>query len=531
MSMPAPKSSWPPKEYEAAFESIRRDDALLNGQLDVINQRRARQYGPEPYQHRSQYNGGIVGKTSRAFLGRPPADRAKSHLITHHLPVAEELTTALADYMAGKPPQAELAPEDEGNTRAAEALNRLVTSDEFAAQWWNAVYSAGSLGWVFGRVVWNQNVQPHPWIEWVDADNGMCLFENGRQSSILFWDTYVEDKGDTVFRLFQEHTPGQIEYQLYKGSEDNVGFPVDFGQHECAKHLMKIEGLQDGTILKTGAESPTAHMLANYHPKRQWRHDTLLRYYSTSDVSRGAQIFEDIDHNWSQLQHEVEAARGRLFVDEQLLDSDGPGRGEFFDFMRDVFKTRPSITAEEKPTFEQVQFDMRVEQYLTLIDSDIRKAVSALGLSPFTVDMDPQASGDMTATETRARTKRTRATAATKSRMERAHLSAILTAYLELDADLNGYTPPTQPVLVSLPDQIEVNENELINAASQSYAAGIMSLDTAVRKQHPEWTPEQVEEEVQKIREDERSRNAFDPLALAPGDEAFSTGDDGGVEQ
>lgn len=527
MSMPAPKSSWPPKEYEAALDSIRHDDAILNGQLEVINQRRARQYGPRPYQHRSQYNGGLVGKTSRAFLGRPTGDKSKSHLITHHLPIAEELTTALADYMAGKPPQAELAAEDEGNTRAKEALDRLVTSDEFAAQWWNAVYSAGSLGWVFGRVVWNQNIQPHPWIEWVDADNAMAQFENGRQSSILFWDTFVEGKDDKVFRLFQEHKPGQIEYQLFEGTEDNVGYPVDFGSHEAAHHLMEIDELIDGTVLKTGAESPTAHMLANYHPQRRWRNHPLLRYYSTSDVSRGAQIFEDIDHNWSQLQHEVEAARGRLFVDENLLDSEGPGHGEFFDFMRDVFKTRPSITAEDKPTFEQVQFDMRVEQYLTLIDSDIRKAVSALGLSPFTVDMDPQASGDMTATETRARTKRTRATAATKSRMERAHLSAILTAYLELDADLNGYAPPTQPVLVALPDQVEVNDNELINAAASSYSAGIMSLSTAVRKQHPEWTPDQVEDEVEAIRADERARSAFDPLTLEAGDAPFSTGDAG----
>lgn len=275
----------------------------------MINQRRSRQYGPQPYQHRSQFNGGIVGKTSRAFLGRPTGDKGKSHLITHHLPVAEELTTALADYMAGKPPQAELAAEDEGNTRAKEALDRLVTSDEFAAQWWNAVYSAGSLGWVFGRVVWNQNVQPHPWIEWIDADNAICQFENGRQSSILFWDTYEEDKGDTVFRLFQEHTPGQIEYQLYEGTEDNVGRPVDFEAHEATKHLMEI-GLTDGTILKTGADAPTAHMMPNYHPQRRWRNHPLLRYYSASDVSRGAQIFEDIDHNWSQLQHEVEAARG-----------------------------------------------------------------------------------------------------------------------------------------------------------------------------------------------------------------------------
>ncbi|WP_200448615.1 hypothetical protein [Corynebacterium macginleyi] len=79
-------------------------------------------------------------------LAVPLGIKSKSHLITHHLSIAEELTTALADYMAGKAPQAELASGDEGNTPAKEALDRLVTSDEFVAQWWNAVYSAGALG-------------------------------------------------------------------------------------------------------------------------------------------------------------------------------------------------------------------------------------------------------------------------------------------------------------------------------------------------------------------------------------------------
>ena len=275
---------------------------------------------------------------------------------------------------------------------------------------------------------------------------------------------------------------------------------------------MELEGLQDGTVLPTGSELITADMLDNYRPRHAWRQKKLLRYYHTSDVARAAGIFENIDHNWSQLQHEVEAARGRLFVSEELLESDGPGQGSYLDWFRDIYKASMSPSVEAKPTFEQIQFDMRVEQYLTLIDSGIRKAVSALGLSPFTVDMDAQATGEMTATETRARTRRTRATADTKGRHERAHLSHILTAYLHMDALLNGYTPPTKPVVVSLPDQIEVSEQELTGSVTTVYTSGLMSIRAALTKLHPEWTPEEVEAEELRIKQDQAAAMPQDPL-------------------
>lgn len=510
MPMPAPNTPWPPEEYAPALEAIRRDDALISGAVDVINERRAKQYG-RPYTHRTQFNGGVVGAASRAFFGKPQRNTAaESHLVTHHLPIADELTTALADYMAGKPPQAKLSTEDEGNTEAAEALDRLVSSDRFAADWWGAVYRAGSHGWAYGRVVWNQSVDPHPWIEWVDADNGMAEFENGRQTAILFWDTYQHD--DDYYRLLQRHTPGQIEYQLFKGSDGSLGYPVPYDEIPEAAYLMDLEGLQDGTVLPTGSGLITADMLSNYRPRHAWRQKKLLRYYHTSDVARAAGIFENIDHNWSQLQHEVEAARGRLFVSEELLESDGPGQGSYLDWFRDVYKASMSASVEAKPTFEQIQFDMRVEQYLTLIDSGIRKAISALGLSPFTVDMDAQATGEMTATETRARTRRTRATADTKGRHERAHLSHILTAYLHMDALLNGYAPPKKPVVVSLPDQIEVSEQELTGSVTAVYTSGLMSIRAALTKLHPEWTPEEVEAEELRIKQDQAAAMPQDPM-------------------
>lgn len=506
MPMPMPGTAWPLAEYAPALEAIRADDAVLTGDLKTINNAVADE--PRPYQHRSQLNGGVVGAASRAVLGKPMGRVSKNHIITHHLPIADELVTALADYMAGKPPQATLHPDDEDNEQAAEALASLVESDVFAADWWKAVHRAGALGWCYGRVVWNQAVQPHPWIEWIDPDSGMVEFENGRPVAALFWDTWKHDKN--TYRLLQRHTPGQIEYQLFEGKEDNLGRAVPFDSIPETNYLVGLEGLQDGTILPTGATRSTASILLNYRGRQEWRTHPLLRHYSVSDTSRGLDIFHTIDRNWSQLQHEVDAARGRLFVDEMLLESAGPGQGAYLDWWRDIYPTAPGGDADGKPTFEQVQFNMRVEQYLQLIDSGIRKAVSALGLSPFTVDMDPQASGDMTATETKARTKRTRATAETKGRMERAHLSELLTAWLEMDADLNGYASPTRPVVVALPDQIEVSERETIESVASLRSVDGISIPAMVRKLHPEWTADEVDVEIAELRRERQG--AVDPF-------------------
>lgn len=515
MPMPAPKSPWPLPEFKKAIDAIRYDDAVISGRLDVINDhRRDATKARRPYTARGQYNGGLVGATTRAFLGRPSRGVAasESHMISHHLPIADELVTAMADHMAGKPPLAKLAPEDEGNTRAAEALEKLVTSDQFAADWWHAVHKAGALGWVFGRVVWNEEVQPDPWIQWVDADGGMAEFENGRQVAVLFWDTFKKADSKTVHRLLQRHTPGQIEYQLFEGEEDNLGMVVPFTDCPETAYLAELEGLRDGTTLVTGASMPTAHMMGNYRPRHEWRHLNPLRYYAVSDVARAGSIFEVIDTNWSQLQHEIEAARGRVMVSEDLLETGNPGDGQFFDWWRDLYPVAQGAAADAKPTIEQIQFNMRVEEYLKAIDAGIRKAISAVGLSPFTVDMDPAASGDMTATETRARTKRTRQTAETKGRMQRAHLSALLTSYLEMDAALNNYPAPTRPVVVSLPDNIEISEREMSDQVVTQHNAGVMSLGLAVRKLHPEFTPDEVKEEIAAIKAE--TSYAPDPFHL-----------------
>lgn len=500
MAMPQPGTQWPPTQYAPALNAIRIDDERLRGMHTPP------QPTPQPLTHPTQYNGGIIGATSRAVLGRPHG--AKSHLQTYSLPVADQLITAMADYLAGKPPVVEPAPEDTINAELVEALNRLTESDAFAADWWQAVYRAGSLGWVFGRIVWNLDVDPHPWIEWVDADRGMAEYQNGRQVAVQLWEQWGE--GKDTYRLVERHTPTQIEYALFKGDGKKLGQQVPFTELPETAHLADVV-TRDGTIMDTGTNMVTAHMMGNYRPRQEWRNSPLLRYYATSDTARAGAIFDTINANYSQLQHEVQAARGRLFVSEDLLHTTGPGQGQFFDWWRDIYTVGSGGNPDAPATLEQIQFDMRVQQYLDLINADIMKAVHAMGLSPFTVGLDEQATGQMTATETRARSARTRNTAEAKGRLQRQHLSTIITAYLEMDAALNNYRPPTKPVLVSLPERIDVTEVELADNTSKLFGAGLLSIEAAVNRLHPEWTDEQRAEEVNRLRERE-GLSTFDPF-------------------
>ena len=94
-----------------------------------------------------------------------------------------------------------------------------------------------------------------------------------------------------------------------------------------------------------------------------------------------------------------------------------------------------------------------------------------------------------------------------------------------MDALLNGYAPPTKPVVVSLPDQIEVSEQELTGSVTTVYTSGLMSIRAALTKLHPEWTPEEVEAEEVRIKQDQSAAMPQDPL-LGLGEDMAPLSDD-----
>lgn len=502
-----PNMEWPPVEYRPALDAVAHDRAWLTGNISHIKTMVA-QHHPQarPLEHRAQYNGGIVGATARGLLGRP-SPQAGSAAVDRHLPIASELTETIGDLLFGNAVGADTTmwPEKVGAN-----LQAFISDDEFTASLVEAGQKCSALGWEFGRVVWNTEVSPHPWIDWVDADRAFATFEWGRLASVTFVDEYKRDRD--VYRLTQEHRPGVVEYQLWRGTKDKLGTVVPYGELPETAYLADI--VHDGTILETGTQFLTACMVPNRAKNPAWDGHEHLRFYGKSDIQFAGGLWEDIDKGYTDLWYEVDSARARLLIPEDYLTTLEPGQGSVFDWFRDVYPLGMVGTGDMIPNIERVQFDMRVKDYLTTIETTIERAVSAVGLSPLTVGMDAGMGESVTATEITARTTKTMNTWRARSRYWRAGLQQLLTAWGHIDAVLNGLQPPTELLKVSMVEPVRDTDRDRAETVKAWRDAESVSTWHAVQTLHPEWADDEVRKEVERIFFERGMSEPVDPFAV-----------------
>lgn len=505
MSILPPGTQWPPAHYKPALDQVRHDAAIMSGDLQAQNALYA-PAGPKPYTSRFQYNGGLTGTVARGVLGTPRPNNA-APAVTQFDTLPFDLATLSADVLVGEPPRFTVHPEDETNEQAVDALTAYTGTDTFAADLHQAFRTCAGLGWVYGRVVWDAELDPHPWIEWVDADQGMPEFKNGRLTGIIFWETY--QRKNHTYRLLARHTAGRIEYALYEGDDYGLGHVVPLTDCEDTAYLADVVDADSGVT--TGATRPTAVLIPNLDRSPKWRTDPYLRYLGMSDVVKGGEVWHSLNMLWTDLMHEVDSAKAKLIVPEHYLRANGPGQGMSYEWFRDVYTKPQSASPDAPDTIERVQFDMRVESYMQAIENTRMRAVSSTGWSNITFGLE-NASAQMTATEIRARSTRTIHTHKAKSRHARAGLGELLTAWLEMDATLNNYTPPTRMVDVSIAEPVQATELDEATTVQTLRTAGVASTRYAVTRLHPEWTEEQINAELAELRAEQRAEVGINPF-------------------
>lgn len=501
-----PHMDWPPREYKPALDAVHHDRAWLTGNIDHIKAVTHRRQDAQPITHRAQYNGGIVGATARGILGKP-APQPGSAAVERHLPIAAELTETIGDLLFGNA----IGVDTTGwPDKVAQNLQAFVDDDEFTAALVEAGQKCSALGWEFGRVVWQEDVSPHPWIEWVDADRAFATYEWGKLASVTFVDEYKRDSD--YFRLTQEHRPGVVEYQLWRGTKDKLGTVVPYKELPETAYLADL--VTDGTIVETGTDVLTAWQIPNRAKNPAWDGHEQLRYYGKSDVQFAGGLWEDIDKGYTDLWYEVDSARARLLIPEDYLTTLAPGQGSVFDWFRDVYPLGMVGNGDIIPTIERVQFDMRVQEYLQTIENAVERAVSAVGLSPLTVGMEAGMGESVTATEIMARTAKTMNTWRARSRYWRAGLQQLLTAWGHIDATLNGLQPPTGPVKVSMVEPVRDTDLDRAQTVQAWRGADAVSTWHAVTTLHPEWGDDEIKQEVERIFYERGMSAPVDPFAV-----------------
>lgn len=486
-------TSWPPAELDQVFKPIALWAAWYEGDPDKL----ADLYSGISTSRPSQTRGGVVGRITRWFWGQQaPAGQARPKL---HMPVASDIATVSADLLFGEELQLE-APEqvatvdDAGKPVEDTRLDRLreiLDGNNWQSLLPEAGEAAAALTGVYLRLGWDTSIAQHPLISVVHADHAIPTFRWGHLVEVTFWQD-VKREGASVWRHLETHAPGKIVHQLYQGTATNLGSLVPLTESDVTKDLPVTED-----FIATGITSLTATYVPNIKPTRKWRNDPVGRNMGRSDFDGAEPIFDAIDETWTSWMRDLRLGKARIMVAQQLLTSNGPGAGAYFDLDQELF-TSLSIPMNEAGTgyITAQQFDIRVTQHMETLHELLQAAYQSAGYSPATFGMQDQVA--TTATEVAARERRTMTTREKKTRYWTAALEPFLETLTALDKAQFGQGEILRPK-VTFPQSVSPTLAELAQSVALLANAMASSIETRVRMLHADWDDTQVEEEVAKI--------------------------------
>ena len=520
MPFPADNSDWP-----------------LDGRRYDRVQERSVWYAGDPDELEAFYRGGVVqsaplsrwqnlggGKSRRVderqtskFWGTEQTGPVDEKV---HLPIPEKIAHMSAETLFSDPPRfivegptvkdpatgkVSLAPDTQ---RTQDRLDSLVEQTGLLATLLSAAETASALGSVALRLAWNTDVAPYPTISRADADAYEPFYSWGVQTGTLFWQV-VQADASTVWRHLELHENGAIYHALYQGTAVNLGRPIPLSEHPATASLEVNEF--GATFARPGIT--TAVNIPNMLPDPLDRRSNVGRSdYTPACIG----LFSAIDQAASSLMRDLDDGQSRLLVADYMLKNLGFGKGAAFPDGERMFvklKRQPGDNGQEAP-IDQVQFDIRVEEHLAIIEDLSKRAIEAAGFTP---DQDQGGdASDMTATEFVGRNKRTLATRDKKVLYWRESLSRLLTSLLVVDREVFGTQITPMPVRVVFPDAVQESPKVLAETAGAQKNADASSRYTRIQTMHPDWDEADIEAELKRIEEEGASDPALLGLPLPP---------------
>ncbi|GAB2519530.1 phage portal protein [Paramicrobacterium agarici] len=515
MALPADNSSWPPAPWDFAYTTYAENEAWYLGDTDRladIYQRSKRERAT--HLHKGQVrSGGVAGAISRFFWGRPvPPNQARTRL---HIPAPADLATLSSDLIFSEPPEVQIL-ADEGNAVDAKAQARLdlIANSDAAHAMYNTM---GELKAALGAVAlvstWDTEIADHVWLEASAADVIIPEFRKGKLLACTMWTEYREK--DVYYRHLERHSVGAIEHALYKGKADNLGRRVPLQDRPETEHLAK--SVNSDSLILTGIDKLTVSYNPNM-PTRAWRKKGALSFTGRSDFAGIQPLFDALDETWSSWMRDLKLGGGKILVPESALHTGPAGVGGYFDESQEVYAGLAMPGDAEKPAFDKVQFQIRVEEHEATAHAIYREILRSAGYSQSA--WGDYGESQQTATEVEDRDKASERTRDKKTLYDKTAIAEQSWVSLELDGLLfpgkGGKTLDRRPNVV-FPDVSQIDPEKSARTAQLLNAAGAASTETLVRRTNPDWDDPQVDEEVARIRS-ERSFAVPDPATFT-GDE------------
>lgn len=534
MPLPSNDQPWPLVGTSAAVDAkLAEWGAWYSGDPDRLQTAYSGAIAPNAYVNgtrASQLRTGVQGKLARFWWGRPVADLNKRH-DQLHVPVAADLAQASADLLFSEDPTVTFGDDPNADALAnVRARWQTMYGDGLVTTWAEGAEVGAGLGGCYLRCSWDKTVSDTTFTTIIQPDVFVPEFRYGRLLAGTWWQEVERGDSGVVVRHLERHELGAngigiILHGLYSGTDTALGRAVPLQEHRATEHLASL--VDEQGAISTGSRGLAVTYVPNQRPQRRWRADPAGRYLGRSDYDGVEGLMDALDEVYASWMRDVRLGRARLVVPEQYLQTPGlglgsqlpggaprPGAGGFFDLDQEVYSPLPGYQPSMKDgvaPIEQVQFQIRFAEHQATADSLLSQILRTAGYSAQTFGEAGDSAA--TATEVVSRERRSYMTRDRKVRNWRPALAEHIEKLLRTDQAV--FAGPGLPegvaVKVDFADAVQADPLQLAQTAQALRTAQAASTATLVAAVHPDWTPQQVTDEVALIAAETAAANP--PLA------------------
>lgn len=362
-------------------------------------------------------------------------------------------------------------------------------------------------GHVFYKLSIDNTLSNYPIMEVADITQGRVVKQRGIVKAIVFPKYYKEkDKNYRLDEIYSTTDKGDacISYKLYKlnvakGTEDAVPLTTLL---DTAKYAEKDFIVFDGIKGILAFEKPNKSSLLFSESD-----------YGASDYEGAIDSFDAMDEAYTNIFKELRTNRTVRYIPKDMIPKSMNGEFALNDDFTDAYvqiESDVDQNSKNEITFSMIpdKTESHKAKFLTALTTALNKA----GLSPYAIGITGLESVNASAESQQERNKVTLETRKAKMSLWKPFIEEMLIKILELNDWLvknklveqdykdNGIKWEDIEIQVSFGDYIVETENSIIGQAINKLGAGIASTETAIKEIHPDWTDEQVMEEVNKIR-------------------------------
>lgn len=396
-----------------------------------------------------------------------------------------------------------------------EFVEGVVQASKIADSIWAAVVQHQTDGRVAYRV--RRNESGKTWFEWILGDQYLP-HDDGEGADI----TWIEEHGDEqnpkkylrVERHRLESGGLTVRQKVFLMNGDNVGDEIDIGEYAS----------EYGLYIPEDIEWPDV--------------DELLCGLVTNDATlkkpRGRSALRDVDTiqeeiNWTITRDAVvfdKHGKPKLAIPRKLWDTVANQNAQHYGGQRFVRNADLEVVSYDEnngavPMY--ITWDARLEQSFKHVDRLIKYMLAITKTSPQAAGLE-EATGQSGVALLYLWIQSVIKAEAIKEKFDTAIKDAIRKCMI-LENKLGGQQLEIKDPVIEWGDMMPKADSEKDSEETEKYTAGVQSLETTIRRMHPDWSEESIYAEIEKI-QNEKAVDAMNPTFTQPPRVTLPTGDE-----